>query len=102
MKCYSVVAILAALPAWVSAVLITNSNFDGIEAGKTFTVTWSDATGPVTLTLKDGPTDNLQTVSEIVCTLVTSVIISQRSAWTWQAQEPDAPARRPIRNAPSR
>lgn len=41
-------------------------------------------------------------MSEIVCTLVTSVIISQRSAWTWQAQEPDAPAWRPIRNAPFR
>lgn len=38
-------------------------------------------------------------MSKIVCTLVTSVIIHQRSAWSWQAQEPDAPARRPIRTS---
>ncbi|KAI0842843.1 Ser-Thr-rich glycosyl-phosphatidyl-inositol-anchored membrane family-domain-containing protein [Hypoxylon sp. FL0890] len=56
-------SILAALPAW--AVTITNSNFDNIEVGKPFEITWSGATGPVTLTLKDGSSDNLQTVGEI-------------------------------------
>ncbi|KAI1390281.1 Ser-Thr-rich glycosyl-phosphatidyl-inositol-anchored membrane family-domain-containing protein [Hypoxylon trugodes] len=65
MKSLSLVAILAALPAWVSAVLITNSNFEGITAGKPFEITWSDAAGPVTLTLKDGPAGNLETVGEI-------------------------------------
>ncbi|KAI1376361.1 Ser-Thr-rich glycosyl-phosphatidyl-inositol-anchored membrane family-domain-containing protein [Hypoxylon crocopeplum] len=63
MKSIVASVLLAALPAW--AVLITNSNFDGIEAGQPFEITWSDATGAVSLTLKDGPTDNLQTVSEI-------------------------------------
>ncbi|KAI4869268.1 Ser-Thr-rich glycosyl-phosphatidyl-inositol-anchored membrane family-domain-containing protein [Hypoxylon rubiginosum] len=65
MKSVILAVLLAALPAWVSAVLITNSNFDGVEAGKPFDITWSDATGPVTLTLKDGPSENLQTVGEI-------------------------------------
>ncbi|KAI1099406.1 Ser-Thr-rich glycosyl-phosphatidyl-inositol-anchored membrane family-domain-containing protein [Jackrogersella minutella] len=55
--------LLAALPAW--AVQITNSNFDGIAVGKPFEITWSEATGPVTLTLKNGASDNLQTVGEI-------------------------------------
>lgn len=65
MKSTILSVLLAALPAW--AVLITNSNFDGVEAGKAFEITWSDATGPVTLTLKDGPAENLQTVGEITC-----------------------------------
>ncbi|KAI1660187.1 Ser-Thr-rich glycosyl-phosphatidyl-inositol-anchored membrane family-domain-containing protein [Daldinia decipiens] len=65
MKVSFITTILAALPAWVSAVAITNTNFNGIQAGKAFEVTWSDAVGPVSLTLKDGPSDNLKTVSEI-------------------------------------
>lgn len=67
MKASFVTAVLAALPAWVSAVAITNTNFNGIETGKPFEITWSDAAGPVSLTLKDGPSDNLKTVSEITC-----------------------------------
>ncbi|KAI2619357.1 Ser-Thr-rich glycosyl-phosphatidyl-inositol-anchored membrane family-domain-containing protein [Hypomontagnella submonticulosa] len=58
--------LLAALPAWVHAVIITNSNFDNIQVGKPFEITWSEATGPVTLTLKDGPKDNLETVSQLI------------------------------------
>ncbi|KAI1468637.1 Ser-Thr-rich glycosyl-phosphatidyl-inositol-anchored membrane family-domain-containing protein [Daldinia caldariorum] len=65
MKVSFVSAVLAVLPAWVNAVVITNSNFDDIEVGKPFEVTWSDAAGPVSLTLKDGPSDNLKTVSEL-------------------------------------
>lgn len=67
MKTAFLATFLAAIPAWVSAVMITNTNFDGVEAGKAFEVTWSDATGPVTLTLKDGPAENLNTVGEITC-----------------------------------
>ncbi|KAI2464076.1 Ser-Thr-rich glycosyl-phosphatidyl-inositol-anchored membrane family-domain-containing protein [Annulohypoxylon bovei var. microspora] len=54
--------LLAALPAW--AVQFTNTNFD-VTVGEPFAITWSDASGPVTLTLKNGPSDNLQTVGEI-------------------------------------
>ncbi|KAI1142814.1 Ser-Thr-rich glycosyl-phosphatidyl-inositol-anchored membrane family-domain-containing protein, partial [Hypoxylon sp. FL0543] len=70
-----IAAILAAIPAW--AVTITNSNFENIEVGKPFEITWSDAVGPVTLTLKDGAADNLQTVGEI-----TSGQTGQSYTWT--------------------
>ncbi|KAK5629823.1 hypothetical protein RRF57_005538 [Xylaria bambusicola] len=49
----------------MKAVELTNSNFDGIEAGSTFEITWDDAEGPVTLTLKNGPENDLQTVEAI-------------------------------------
>ncbi|OTA97920.1 hypothetical protein M434DRAFT_391532 [Hypoxylon sp. CO27-5] len=63
MKFTIISAILAAVPAW--AVSITNSNFEGIQVGKPFEITWSGAAGAVTLTLKDGPSDNLQTVDQL-------------------------------------
>ncbi|XDG06884.1 hypothetical protein ABKA04_006499 [Annulohypoxylon sp. FPYF3050] len=63
MKNVFVTILLAALPAW--AVQFTNTNFDGITAGKPFDITWTDAAGAVTLTLKNGDSDNLQTVGEI-------------------------------------
>lgn len=75
MKSFTIAAILAALPAWVNAVAITNTNFDGIEAGKPFEVTWSGAAGPVAITLKDGAADNLQTVSELTCMLFLRYLI---------------------------
>ncbi|OTB07609.1 hypothetical protein M426DRAFT_241163 [Hypoxylon sp. CI-4A] len=65
MKSTVVAAILAALPAWVSAVVLTNSNYENIQTGQPFEITWSGATGAVTLILKDGPSDNLETVGEI-------------------------------------
>ncbi|KAI3323589.1 hypothetical protein HD806DRAFT_497274 [Xylariaceae sp. AK1471] len=58
-----VLAVLAGLAN--AKVMLTNSAFDGIEAGKTFEITWADAQGPVTLTLKNGPEGNLKTVSTI-------------------------------------
>ncbi|KAI1203908.1 Ser-Thr-rich glycosyl-phosphatidyl-inositol-anchored membrane family-domain-containing protein [Nemania serpens] len=58
--------VLAALLGLVNAkVHLTNSNFDGIEAGSTFKITWDDAEGPVTLTLKNGPSDDLKDVETI-------------------------------------
>ncbi|KAI0466467.1 Ser-Thr-rich glycosyl-phosphatidyl-inositol-anchored membrane family-domain-containing protein [Xylaria cf. heliscus] len=58
--------VLAALLGFVNAkVQLTNSNFDDIEAGSTFEITWSGAEGPVTLTLKDGEENNLKTVQTI-------------------------------------
>ncbi|KAI1412589.1 Ser-Thr-rich glycosyl-phosphatidyl-inositol-anchored membrane family-domain-containing protein [Hypoxylon sp. FL1857] len=63
MKFTIIAAIFAAIPAW--AISITNSNFEGIQTGKPFEITWADAAGPVTLTLKNGPSSNLQTVGEI-------------------------------------
>ncbi|KAJ8124639.1 hypothetical protein O1611_g9002 [Lasiodiplodia mahajangana] len=58
--------VLAGLLSLVNAkVQLTNSNFDGIEAGSTFEITWSGAEGPVTLTLKNGAEDDLQDVQTI-------------------------------------
>ncbi|KAI1131269.1 Ser-Thr-rich glycosyl-phosphatidyl-inositol-anchored membrane family-domain-containing protein [Nemania abortiva] len=58
--------VLAGLLGLVNAkVQLTNSNFDGIEAGSTFEITWSGAEGPVTLTLKNGSSDDLQDVETI-------------------------------------
>ncbi|RYO91330.1 hypothetical protein DL766_001999 [Monosporascus sp. MC13-8B] len=55
--------ILAGLAA--ATVILTNDDFSGIKAGEPFTITWADATGPVTITLKNGPADALNTVSTI-------------------------------------
>ncbi|KAI1307830.1 Ser-Thr-rich glycosyl-phosphatidyl-inositol-anchored membrane family-domain-containing protein [Xylaria venustula] len=58
--------VLAALLGLASAkVELTNSNFDDIKAGSTFKITWDDAEGPVTLTLKDGPEGDLKDVQTI-------------------------------------
>ncbi|KAI2636145.1 hypothetical protein GGS21DRAFT_514785 [Xylaria nigripes] len=57
---------LATLLGLANAIVhLTNSNFDGIVAGSTFDITWADAQGPVTLTLKNGDSTDLQTVSVI-------------------------------------
>jgi hypothetical protein len=46
---------LAAAGAFAVAsakVILTNSAYQGITVGVSFTITWSDATGPVTLKLR--------------------------------------------------
>ena len=48
-------------------VALTNSDFSDIEAGSPFEITWADAVGPVTITLKSGPSDNLADVAQITC-----------------------------------
>ncbi|GKT54970.1 extracellular matrix protein [Colletotrichum tofieldiae] len=63
--------LVAGFAALAQAVQLTNSNFD-VQAGEPFTITWSDAQGPVTLTLKNGPSTNLATVQTITCTSSTS------------------------------
>ncbi|ROW18068.1 hypothetical protein VPNG_00311 [Cytospora leucostoma] len=54
-------AIAAAFPS-VLAVEFTNTDFD-VVAGKAFTLSWADASGDVTITLKDGASTDLKTVS---------------------------------------
>jgi hypothetical protein len=63
MKSFSVLAV-ALLAAIAQAVQFTNSGFD-VEPGKAFTITWSGATGPVTIKLKNGPPTNLKDVATI-------------------------------------
>ncbi|KAF4625865.1 hypothetical protein G7Y89_g12297 [Cudoniella acicularis] len=58
-------AIAASAISVVSAVQFTNSVFNNVTAGEPFTFTWTNATGPVSLVLKNGASTNLQTVSTI-------------------------------------
>ena len=61
---------LASVVVFAAAALakpsLTNSNYD-ITEGDPFTFTWSDAEGPVTITLMTGPSDNLKPVKTITC-----------------------------------
>ena len=63
MKSYSAV-VLAALASAAGAVKFTNPSVRP-EPGKPFELTWTDAEGPVTITLKSGSSDNLKTVQEV-------------------------------------
>ncbi|KAJ4406078.1 hypothetical protein N0V82_010189 [Gnomoniopsis sp. IMI 355080] len=49
--------------AW-ALVALTNSDW-AVTEGTPFEITWTDADGPVTLLLKDGPSSNLATVATI-------------------------------------
>ncbi|CAN8099372.1 unnamed protein product [Discula destructiva] len=58
------IAFAAAISQAVAKVAFTNSAW-AVEANVPFTITWSDADGPVTLLLKNGPSTDLATVSTI-------------------------------------
>merc|ERR1711939_297087 len=62
---FSYALIAAAACAVANAVIITNgpASFVGIQAGRALNITWADAEGPVTLTLKTGEANALTTVS---------------------------------------
>lgn len=59
-----------AISATVAQVLaqpqLTNSGYSVTE-GQPFTITWTNADGPVTLLLKDGASNDLSTVATIAC-----------------------------------
>ncbi|ESZ98558.1 hypothetical protein SBOR_1008 [Sclerotinia borealis F-4128] len=61
---FSTIFLAAAAATLASAVQLTNPSF-AVTAGSPFNITWSDAEGPVTLVLKDGPSTALTTVSTI-------------------------------------
>ena len=56
----------AAALVGVNAVNLTNSDYT-VTAGTSFPISWGGAAGPVTLTLKNGPALDLNTVSTITC-----------------------------------
>ncbi|KAI0396643.1 hypothetical protein F5Y17DRAFT_418174 [Xylariaceae sp. FL0594] len=84
MKAVFSAVILAAAGVANALVKLTNSDYSGIEAGKTFKITWSDAAGPVTLTLKNGPTTDLKDVETI-----TSGATGSSFSWTVDPTLPD-------------
>ncbi|KAG4441936.1 hypothetical protein IFR05_002555 [Cadophora sp. M221] len=64
---FSFALVAAAACAVANAVIITNgpASFVGITAGRALNISWADASGPVTLTLKTGEANALTTVSTI-------------------------------------
>ncbi|EKD20996.1 uncharacterized protein L3040_004615 [Drepanopeziza brunnea f. sp. 'multigermtubi'] len=67
MQYSSTVVSAATLFSMVQAVIITNTaeSFTGVTAGQPLEITWSGATGPVSLTLKNGPSTDLDDVLDI-------------------------------------
>jgi hypothetical protein len=63
---FSVTALVAFAATVLAQPRFTNSNF-AVEENKPFTLTWSGAVGPVTITLMTGPASNLQEVTVITC-----------------------------------
>jgi hypothetical protein len=63
---FSVGTVLAFAAAVLAKPILTNSNYN-VEEGKPFTLTWSDAQGPVTITLMTGDPSNLKEVRTITC-----------------------------------
>jgi hypothetical protein len=56
--------LLAAFATVAQAVKLTNSDWN-VVAGETFTIGWTDAEGGVSIRLKSGLANSLQTVQEI-------------------------------------
>ncbi|KAK4158455.1 hypothetical protein C8A00DRAFT_28460 [Chaetomidium leptoderma] len=56
--------LLAALATVAQAVRLTNSDWN-VVAGETFTIGWTDAEGGVSIRLKSGPANSLQTIQKI-------------------------------------
>jgi hypothetical protein len=50
----------------VAAVEFTNNAYD-VQQGQPIVLKWDQASGPVTITLKNGPNSNLGTVTTIDC-----------------------------------
>lgn len=61
---FSIGTVLAFAAAVLAKPLLLNSNFQ-VEEGKPFTLKWSNAQGPVTITLMRGPADNLKPVRDL-------------------------------------
>ncbi|KAJ4394219.1 hypothetical protein N0V93_003436 [Gnomoniopsis smithogilvyi] len=57
-------AFSAAISQALALVALTNTNW-AVTEDTPFEITWTDANGPVTLLLKDGPSSNLATVATI-------------------------------------
>lgn len=63
---FSVAALIAFAAAAIAKPILTNSNYEVFE-DEAFTLKWSNAEGPVTITLKGGPSTALKTVAVIAC-----------------------------------
>ncbi|KAH7354736.1 Ser-Thr-rich glycosyl-phosphatidyl-inositol-anchored membrane family-domain-containing protein [Rhexocercosporidium sp. MPI-PUGE-AT-0058] len=84
---FSFALVAAAACAVANAVSFTNgpASFVGITAGKALNISWADASGPVTLTLKTGEANALTTVSTIA-----SGLTGTSYAWAIPATLPES------------
>ncbi|KAH6723477.1 hypothetical protein BKA61DRAFT_586540 [Leptodontidium sp. MPI-SDFR-AT-0119] len=84
---FSFALVAAAACAVANAVSFTNgpASFVGITAGRALNISWADATGPVTLTLKTGEANALTTVSTIA-----SGLTGTSYAWAIPATLPES------------
>ena len=64
---FSVATVVAFAAAVYAQPKLGNSKYD-IEEGVPFEITWFNQEGPVTITLKNGPSGALKTVEVIQCT----------------------------------
>jgi hypothetical protein len=71
---FSSALIAAVAIGFANAAAFTNSAFNGITAGQSIDLTWTNATGPVTINLKNGPSGNLQTVSTVASMYITNLL----------------------------
>jgi hypothetical protein len=66
MLCFNVVLLsFVVLFRPANAVTITNTDYSGIQTGTPFTVTWTDASGPVAVILKMGNSTNFDALEAI-------------------------------------
>jgi hypothetical protein len=63
---FSVGTVLAFAAAVLAKPILLNSNYQ-VEEGKPFTLQWSNAQGPVTITLMTGDPSDLKEVTTITC-----------------------------------
>ncbi|KAM7195103.1 Ser-Thr-rich glycosyl-phosphatidyl-inositol-anchored membrane family domain containing protein [Naviculisporaceae sp. PSN 640] len=73
---YTISSVIAFAAAALAKPILTNTEYP-VEEGQPFTITWANAEGPVTLTLKNGPSKNLQDV-----TVIASDLTGTEFTWT--------------------
>ncbi|RDL32672.1 uncharacterized protein BP5553_09128 [Venustampulla echinocandica] len=83
---YSRAVFLAINVLVAGAAKFSNSNFNSISTGSPFAITWVDASGPVTLKLKNGPSTALKDASTIG-----SGLIGSSFSWTPAGSFPEGP-----------
>jgi hypothetical protein len=69
MRFSSFLVAAAAITGFANAIpSFTNLVFNNVTAGEPFTLTWANATGPVTIKLKNGDALDLKDVQTVVST----------------------------------
>jgi hypothetical protein len=70
---FTLAAVVAFAATALARPLFTNSDFPNLETGDSITIKWDNATGPVTITLMNGPRNQLQPVKDIASMFLPSL-----------------------------